>query len=488
MNALRMLIDTNVFIPLEGEEETRTEAPAAELVRFAQQHECTVFTHPASIEDLTRDKDNRRRQRNLRKLQKYPLLSSSPEPDRAFTGAIQLSEATAQDKVDNALLYAVKRDCVALLVTEDAGIHRKAARCGLADRVYGLEEALEALRQRFAPPYRLPPAVRKVPVYAIAADEPILDDLRLTYPDFDPWLSRIKKEGREAWACQQGEKGIIAICIYKEEDTPYPELRGKMLKLCTFTVRQDARGRKLGELLLKAVFEYVRAKRFPSAYVELFEEKSPPLVLLLEDFGFRKLPAHTSRGEAVYAKRFAPDEAAVQFSPLDYHIRFGPPAVKVEGTRGYLVPIRPHYHELLFPDAQAQQDLFPGESPCGNAIRKAYICNAATRKPQPGDLLFFYRTHDQRAVTTIGVLENASESTDPEVVWALVAKRTVFAFSEIERLCERGAYVLLFRQVGHVRDKCGFNELKELGAVRGPVQSITEIPASGMQELVGRLP
>jgi chromosome segregation ATPase len=50
---------------------------------------------------------------------------------------------TPQDEVDNVLLYAVQRECVAFLVTEDRGMHKKAVRCGVADRVYGLEEALD---------------------------------------------------------------------------------------------------------------------------------------------------------------------------------------------------------------------------------------------------------------------------------------------------------------------------------------------------------
>jgi len=488
MNGLRILIDTNVFIPLEGEGETSTAALAAELMRLAQRHGCPVFVHPASIEDLKRDRNKRRLERNLQKIQKYPLLPTPPHPDEEFIATVQRGEVTPQDHVDNALLYAVRRDCVAFLVTEDGGIHRKAARCTLADRVYGLAEALEALRHRFEPFCRLPPAIHKVPVYTIDVSEPILDDLRNTYPNFDRWFSRIKAEGREAWVCKQGEKDIIAICIYKEENSPYAYLPGRVLKLSTFKVRQDQRGRKLGELLLKAVFEYVRVKRLQSAYVEVFEERYPRLVLLLEDFGFQKVPPLTPRGESVYAKRFVPDETDTSLNALEYHIRFGPPALRIEGVSGYVVPIRPSYHKMLFPDAQSQQNLFPGESPCGNAIRKAYICNAATRKLRPGDLLFFYRSHDRKAVTTVGVLENAVVSSQPEVVWALVAKRTVFAFSEIERLCEREAYVLLFRQVGHLRGECAFDELKELGAVSGPIQSITNIPETCVRKLVGRLP
>ena len=116
MDGLRILIDTNIFIPLEGEEEP-TEVLAAELMRLAQQHGCSIFAHPASVEDLKRDRDKKRFRRNLRKLQKYPVLASPPQPDEGFTGIVQLGKATLQDKVDNALLYAVKRDCVAFLVT-----------------------------------------------------------------------------------------------------------------------------------------------------------------------------------------------------------------------------------------------------------------------------------------------------------------------------------------------------------------------------------
>ncbi len=98
MDGLRILIDTNVFIPLEGEgEEEPTESLAADLVRFAQQHGCTVLVHPACVEDLRRDRDKKRLRRSLQKLRKYPLLQSPPQADGGFIAAVQIGEPTPQD-------------------------------------------------------------------------------------------------------------------------------------------------------------------------------------------------------------------------------------------------------------------------------------------------------------------------------------------------------------------------------------------------------
>ena len=44
----------------------------------------------------------------------------------------------------------------------------------------------------------------------------------------------------------EGAKGVVAICIFKEEVGPHPSLPSRILKLCTFKVRKDEQGRKLG--------------------------------------------------------------------------------------------------------------------------------------------------------------------------------------------------------------------------------------------------
>jgi len=87
-------------------------------------------------------------------------------------------------------------------------------------------------------------------------------------------------------------------------------------------------GSKYGELLLKSIFATAHERGVRSLYVEVLV-KHEALLELLERFGFEASGHRTARGELVYAKslRGSPDG----LSALDYHVRYGPPAIAGTG-------------------------------------------------------------------------------------------------------------------------------------------------------------
>lgn len=52
----------------------------SDLIRMASEHQCQIILHPGSLEDLSRDKDDTRKQNILAKAKKYPMLESPPTP------------------------------------------------------------------------------------------------------------------------------------------------------------------------------------------------------------------------------------------------------------------------------------------------------------------------------------------------------------------------------------------------------------------------
>lgn len=104
-----------------------------------------------------------------------------------------------------------------------------------------------------------------------------------------------------------------------------------------------------------------------------------------------------------------------------------------------MVPIEPRWHRLLFPDGEPVEDtLFPATlglsaQPFGNALRKAYLCNASSRLLRPGDPLLFYRSRDQKAVYVVGVCEDTLVSQEPDEIIATVGRRTVYSLQEIQQ-------------------------------------------------------
>jgi hypothetical protein len=88
-------------------------------------------------------------------------------------------------------------------------------------------------------------------------------------------------------------------------------------------------------------------------------------------------------------------------------------------------------HSVLFPDfvgsAGSQTQLFSTENQAGNAIKMAYLCYANTKQILPGDIVLFYRSADEQAITTFGIVESCETLTDSESIVARVKRRRYVA-------------------------------------------------------------
>jgi GNAT superfamily N-acetyltransferase len=329
--------------------------------------------------------------------------------------------------------------------------------------------------------------VTHVAAHNLDSSDPIFDSLRDDYAGFDDWLTRAKREGRDGWVVGSGSAGYAGICLIKPLDDEF-RLGGRVLKVSTLKVAADHQGNRYGELLLKTVFAYASENSYDHVYVTVFE-RHEGLRTLLEDFGFYCLPDRmTSLGELIYAKDFTvSDTIAETCSPLEFHIRFGPPALQVRPKRTYLVPIEPRYHSILFPEAEAQALLPVAPRPFGNALRKAYLCNSPIRRLVAGDVLLFYRSHDLRSVTVVGVVEQVFVSQDPEEVIGAVGQRTVYSGEEIRQLTRSTVLAILFRQDRLLEHPISLRELEQHGVLRRAPQSIASIGKDAGEWLAQRL-
>jgi hypothetical protein len=180
--------------------------------------------------------------------------------------------------------------------------------------------------------------------------------------------------------------------------------------------------------------------------------------------------------ELILAKRFTfTDDEYNAADPLDFNVRFGPHVVKCDGASCYIVPIKPAYADLLFPELAEQTELFAGSSPYGNSIKKAYLCNSPTQYLAEGSVVLFYRSGDKKALVCIGVVEDTLKTTDPEAVAGFVGKRTVYSFDEIRSMCPSGTLAILFRQARNLAPSVPLSRLREEGILKGAPQSITRL-------------
>lgn len=487
-NMRRVLLDTSVLIAVEPatDSDVETGSPAAaEFLRLLHQSGDQPIRHPASDVDLANDTDVRRRAFRGIVLGKYPELKYPPDVSASLRPHVGRPSLETNDWVDNQLLAAVAGDAVAFLITNDKGIHRKARRAGLAPRVLTVDDAMEFRREIGIAPLP-PPAVDNIPTHALNPDDPIFITLREGYADWDLWFTKCRREGRECWRIDVAGRHA-GVCIYKaERDEPYG-LAGLVLKLCTFKIAPEYAGNGFGELLLKTAFDHVARNSVSSCYVEVAQDQVG-LMTFLEDFGFEQLPGRLSRsGDLVYVKFARRVDQADELPPFEHHVRYGPPAIKILDSRAFVVPIRPQYHKMLFPEAEDERPLLAPE-PYGNAIRKVYLCRSPSQQLQRGDSLLFYRSRDAHAVTSIGVLEDVLRSDEAAEVSLFAGNRTVYPYTHIERMSKKGDVLALrFRQDRLMQHPITLAELTEHKALKTHPQSITHIGLEGAEWIRRRI-
>lgn len=478
---LKLLLDTNAFIALEP---TSTTAEAGllsggELLRLAHGGGHDVFIAESTRTDLARDRNVARRQIRLDLMTKYQHLSVvHPSADlirRADSG--KPHDPVTNDGVDLELLAAVDVGAVDYLVTEDVKLRRRARRAGLYEKVLPIAEAAELLRNLLPGESTPPPAIEILDAYQLNFTDEIFSSLRADYADFDGWLRKIVHQHRKVHLITDADGHYAALMILKDEPDDDLDLPGRVMKVSTLKVAEHARGRKYGELLLKHLFAVAHSRSFDYVYLTA-HAKQEELMELLAGFGFETHEERRPTGEAALVKRLRPGPNDVD-SPLTAHIRYGPPFVDARSNL-FVVPVQPHLHDRLFPDASNTLQIWTGETPYGNALRKAYISRSKARLVREGDALLFYQSGKAQAVTVVGVVEEVRECATPEEVLRFVSRRTVYSVGEIERMSTGGMiHAMLFRQDRMLPRSWSLDELISQKVLRGAPQSITRAKEVG---------
>jgi GNAT superfamily N-acetyltransferase len=473
---LRFLLDTNILIPLQ-DSMLVLEPSLANFVRLAGVGGHQLLYHPASKTDIDRDRDIQRRDRTLARLQQYTKLEGAPSSPR------NTAQTSANDACDNDILHALECSAVHALVTEDKEIHTKARQAGFGDRVYNIQTAEDWLRRLHEPAEVHLPNIEDIPMYSLTSqlNTPLFDSLRSSYDtperSFNKWFHDKAQTGRKAWIARTEQGSIEAICIYAVQTNEVindakDSLQGLSLKLCTFKVGEQIRGRKIGELFLKAAFRFATDNRCENIFVHTSEDQFY-LLELLSDFGFQRRGMY---GTDIMLVKAHPSLAPVEDIPaLDYAKLYFPHYRKDASVQKFVVPIQPQYHQVLFPELSRQGQLFNGNSVAGNAIKQAYLCKAPSNQVHAGDIVLFYRSKDEMAVTTIGIVERYETHTEAAKIMQLVSRRTVYSQSEIEAMTNKSVRVMLFRLVGHFNKPISLASLKHDANVSGKLMSITKI-------------
>ena len=473
-----LLLDTNVFYACVDISPTRRHADsdrATRLLELANRHGCEVWLSAATRRDIGRTSSSSLREASHLRMRQWNILDPLEVPQDLITRAGYTKPLSPNDDVDSHMLAAISSNAADFLISQDRRLRRHAQMAGLGNRVMTIQGGIELLERLFDEPTTYP-TVRQLKGYQLNSQDPVFESLRSDYDGFDIWLQKVQREHRDCFVIGEASEGLDALSILKTETDQPHGLQGKVLKVCTFKVADRAVGAKRGELLLKSTFGYAREGNFDKVYLEVLPCHDA-LVALLKTFGFRDPGKRTRRGEMVFAKDLYPTPNDSPASPLEFNRRYGPGAVLV--SKPFVIPIQPRWHRVLFPEASRQLGML-GTTAAGNAILKAYLTRSAITTLTLGSTILFYRSHDRKAITAIGVVDDLCRSNDPAEIRRFVGMRTVYTDSQIRQLCEgTSVLAILFRHDRLLSEPWPFRVLIDNNLLKGPPQTVQKVANEG---------
>lgn len=475
-----VLVDTNILIHRESDD--IVPEPLRDLERELRAEGHRILAHPASVREIYQDPDEERRKSAESRVKAYPQLEFPPKPgneDAEFRTAVPPA-GDPNNQVDNQLLFAVYKEAVDFLITQDKGIHRKALELGIEDRVFNIDDGREYFLED-RPAIHGPAAIQRTTLGELNLDDPIFDSLKKEYPEFISWAE--SHEDRPTWVNQTSDGSLGALLVIKPEETEEigtnpPLARDTRLKISTLKVGEQRHGSKVGELFISIAVREAIHSGIDKIYLTHYVKPEDYLVDLIQRYGFEHV-SKKADGEAIFQKRLTPPVGA-DLSPVELASQYYPSFYDGPDVNKFLIPVRPKWHNKLFtsyPDRDPPEEELKGNfRPEGNAIKKAYLSNANTRKIQSGDLLLFYRSRDHMQLTSLGVCEEVHyELNDVAEVMRIVGKRSVFSEQEIREITESLTTVLLFSWHFDLENPLTYEELLEADVLNGPPQVMQQI-------------
>lgn len=505
MSTQSYLIDTNIIIGLEDNHSVK---PAyADFSKLAAKHKVDVFVHEAARDDIRQDKDTARRGISLSKLGKFQALAKVKSLTKQALEDEFGKIRKHNDEVDATLLHTLRIGAADFLVTEDKGLHARAQKhsADLANRVLFVADAAQLLTTTYEPrevPIRY---VAEVSAHTIDVSDGFFDSLREGYPEFnDWWQEKCIGERRPCWVVYDNEElaGLIVRKDESGEDTDATKKLGKILKVCTFKVSPEKRGIKLGELLLKKVLWFAQKNAYDLAYITAYPDQDA-LISLLEFYGFQKT-ATKGNGELILERIFSNDriERETDLSVYETDRKNYPRFVADKKVRGFVIPIKEDYHDVLYPDLRdaKQPDLFrdtakgAGPNRPGNTIRKVYLCRSPSNLGDAGSVLFFYKgksnEEPSQSLTAVGILEDVARAKSTKELMLLTGGRSVYSEKELEEYEateDSPVKVINYLLVDYIDPPISLNELHITGIFAGhPPQSIIELKGKKLREALDR--
>ncbi len=479
----KILLDTNMFIYILDHHVL--DPKVEKLTRMLlDSEEYKIVIHPKTIFETQKIKNPELREIFASKLRIYKQIDNPPIPTKEF---IELVKVTSDnDKIDCELLYAVKQNCVSYFITNDIILKKKSSRIGLSNRVLNIDEALEKFKPKKEENIDIPVFIKEDYLRNMELEDPFFESLREDYDGFDNWFKDKQEKEKKAFIIRNENREVTSFLMLKEEEADDDDEtflkklpKVKRLKVSTFKVTD--KGKRIGETFIKIMIRYAMQKEVGIIYVTIFP-KQEQLISVLSEYGFKfytEKITKNAKGQVLKENVYVKDMDEANYFPNIEYI----------DQRIFLVPIRPEFNKLLFPESEINPQLtfddLGGDITSANAIKKAYICNSNTKQIRAGDMLFFYSTRENMRLTAIGIVDIVCDTFENfEEIKKLVKKRTAYTEEQLKEVVKLNSLVILFKHYLTFEKEITYKDLLSMGIVSAGIQQIQQIDFERMMKIL----
>ncbi|HEY5583242.1 MAG TPA: PIN domain-containing protein [Ruminiclostridium sp.] len=431
---MKVLLDTNIIIHRESS--TVVNEDIGILFRWLDELKYDKCIHPLTIEEITKNKDQKAVRTFKAKMESYYVLKTQAPINDKIKEISSTFDKNINDQNDTKLLNEVYANRVDILITEDKKIHLKANKLGIPDKVLYIDSFIDSAiaENPTLINYKIQ-SVKQELFGNINLEDTFFKSFKEDYVDFSKWFN--KKADETAYVCMENNS-VTGFLYLKTEDKKenYSNilpafLPKKRLKIGTFKVTLN--GFKIGERFMKIIFDNALHFKINEIYVTIFNKtiEQQRLIRLLQEYGFiyhgNKI---TSSGdEQVFVREFTPS-----FNK-EYPKKTFP--YVTANNQAFFVPIYPAYHTELLPDSilnTESPEKYENNESYRNAISKVYVSRSLERNLSKGDIIIFYRTggYYKSVITTLGIVENIIQNISSEADFIrLCRRRSVFTDKEL---------------------------------------------------------
>jgi predicted nucleic acid-binding protein len=477
---MRILIDTNILIHLEDNKVI--DEQFAKFYQFAISNKCDLYYHADCLKDLKRDKNKDRQDITLSKLNKYTKMPNPATPTAEFINTV--GQKKENDEVDNTQLFQVFKSYVDYFITEDKGIHDKAAKRSLKNKVLSLSEGLKILKEKYTLIIPQHPLLQECSVREIENEinDIFFDSLRESYNGFNDWFLKCARENRRCYLLRVDSK-IAAILIFhieKQSDHNLPNVNTDALKMCTLKVAETVFGYRLGELFLNKMFDLCIKAKINHLYLTVFPHHFQ-LIELLTKYGFTRYEFKNKHDKDEL--RMIKSLIKSEYTQVPQAISSHPFYFDNDTINKFVIPINPGFYNTLFKDGKFRpQTLFDETESSlneieGNTISKAYLCKSRRKSMKAGDLLFFYGSKKIKCIDPVCILDSVTYTKDINEIKNLVKRKTVYSDVDLKNMAsgKTEVTVMVFRLVYYLSAPIDFKKIKTLESYANKFQTVTTL-------------